>query len=373
MNETKTSKKYFEHLDGTRFFAFFLVFLVHCFVSVDSKIGDSPLYQSVEGFFKVGFLGVDYFFVLSGFLISWVILNEKEKTKKFGFGNFFTRRVLRIWPLYFLIIFLGYGTYYASISYGVEVAGLPPFYNFALFVINFYSICEGIDYLFFLTFLWSISVEEQFYIGYSIIAKLFFKLNLLVLPAMLILISLLYRYLHLENGQQLYFHTFSILGNFGVGILVAYLAQQKNQLFTWLVNRSNVFSSVIYLVLFGSLLYFNELNKMDAFRVFSRLYFSLLFGYIVFEQCFSKNRFLSFGKNRLIKYLGKISFGLYCYHGVVITILIKVLERFNFEETLWHVFLIYPMVVLSVSIGLSALSYRHFESFFLKLKNRFTA
>ena len=355
------------------FFAFFLVFLVHCFVSVDSKIGDSSLYQSVEGFFKVGFLGVDYFFVLSGFLISWVILNEKEKTKKFGFGNFFTRRVLRIWPLYFLIIFLGYGTYYASISYGVEIAGLPPFYNFTLFIVNFYSIYEGVDYLFFLTFLWSISIEEQFYIGYSIIAKLFFKLNLLVLAVILILISLLYRYLHLENGQQLYFHTCSVLGNFGVGILVAYIAQQKNSVFSWLENRSNLFSGVIYFVLFGSLIYYNELNEIDPFRVVSRLYFSLLFGYIIFEQCFSKHRFLSFGKNRVITYLGKISFGLYCYHGVVITILIKTLERLSFDETLWHVFIIYPIIVLVLSIGLSALSYKYFEGFFLKFKKRFAA
>ena len=371
MNETKTSKKYFKHLDGTRFFAFFLVFLVHCFVSVDSKIGNSSIYQSVEEFFKVGFLGVDYFFVLSGFLITWVILHEKNTTKKFDFGNFFIRRVLRIWPLYFLIVFVGFTTYYAFNSYDIEVSGLPPFYNFALFIINFYSIYEGIDYLFFLTFLWSISVEEQFYIGYSIIAKLFFKLNLLVLAVMLILISLLYRYLHLENGQQLYFHTFSIVGNFGVGILVAYLAQQKNQLFTWLVNRSNVFSSVIYLVLFASLICFNELNEWNTFRVFSKLYFSLLFGYIIFEQCFSKYRFLSFGQNRIIKYLGKISFGLYCYHGVVITVLIKVLERFNFQETFWHVFLLYPLIILFVSIGLSAISYKYFEGYFLKLKNKY--
>ena len=371
MNETKTSKKYFKHLDGTRFFAFFLVFLVHCFVSVDSKIGNSSIYQSVEEFFKVGFLGVDYFFVLSGFLITWVILHEKNTTKKFLKTNFFIRRVLRIWPLYFLIVFVGFTTYYAFNSYEIEVSGLPPFYNFALFIINFYSIYEGIDYLFFLTFLWSISVEEQFYIGYSIIAKLFFKLNLLVLAVMLILISLLYRYLHLENGQQLYFHTFSIVGNFGVGILVAYLAQQKNQLFTWLVNRSNVFSSVIYLVLFASLIYFNELNEWNTFRVFSKLYFSLLFGYIIFEQCFSKYRFLSFGQNRIIKYLGKISFGLYCYHGVVVTVLIKVLERFNFQETFWHVFLLYPLIILFVSIGLSAISYKYFEGYFLKLKNKY--
>ena len=371
MKETKTSKKYFEHLDGTRFFAFFLVFLVHCFVSVDSKIGDSSIYQSVEQFFKVGFLGVDYFFVLSGFLIAWVILHEKNTTKKFDFGNFFIRRVLRIWPLYFLIVFAGFLVYYASHSYGIEASGLPPFYNFALFVINFYSIYEGVDYLFFLTFLWSISVEEQFYVGYSIIVKLFFKLNLFLLALLLIVVSIIYRYLNVDFGQQLYFHTFSILGNFGVGILVAYLAQQKNQLFVWLVNRDNVFSGVIYGILFLSLIYFNELNEWNTFRVFSKLYFSLLFGYVIFEQCFSKYRFLSFGQNRIIKYLGKISFGLYCYHGVVVTILIKVLERLNFQETFWHVFLIYPSIILLLSIGLSAVSYKYFEGYFLKLKNRY--
>jgi len=373
MNKLKTENKYFEHLDGTRFFAFLLVFLVHCFVSVDSNIGDSELYKAVEDFFKVGFLGVDFFFVLSGFLISWVILNEKEKTKKFRFGHFFARRALRIWPLYFLIVLLGYTFYYYSVSARMEISGLPPFYNFALFIVNFYSIYEGIDYLFFLTFLWSVSIEEQFYIGYSVLAKVFFRLNLLLVAIVLILVSLVYRFYNIENGQELYFHTFSVLGNFGVGILVAYLAQRKNQIYNWLESRSNLFSSVIYFVLFGSLIYYNELNEIEGFRIFSRLYFSCLFGYIIFEQCFSKDRFLSFGKSRIIKYLGKISFGLYCYHGVVITILIKTLEKFEFEETLWHVFLISPIIILTVSIGLSALSYKYFEGFFLKLKKKYSA
>ena len=373
MNNSITSKRYFKHLDGTRFFAFFMVFLVHCFVSVDEDMGNSQFYIAVEDFCKVGFLGVDYFFVLSGFLISWVILNEKKYTGKFRFRHFFVRRALRIWPLYFLIVFAGYGVFYTSFSMAADISALPPFYNFALFIVNFYSIYEGIEYLFFLTFLWSISIEEQFYIGYSIIAKLFYKLNLLVFAFLLIAASLTYRFFYLDHGPELYFHTFSVLGNFGVGVLIAHIAQRRNLVFNWLKNRSITFSSLVYFIFFGSLIYYNELNEIDSFRVISRLYFSILFGYIIFEQCFLKQRFLSFGKNRFINYLGKISFGLYCYHGVVITILIKTLERLNFEETLWHVFLVYPLIVLIASIGLSALSYKYFEGFFLKLKRRFAA
>jgi len=366
-------KKYFENLDGTRFFAFFMVFLVHCFVSTTESVSDSELYQSVTEFLKIGFLGVDYFFVLSGFLISWVILNEKEKTNKFQLGNFILRRTLRIWPLYFLIVLLGYGLYYYSSNAGTDIAALPPFYNFGLFIVNFYSISEGIDYLFFLTFLWSVSIEEQFYVGYSIVAKMFKKLNLLYLAVALIVVSLMFRAVKLYDGQTLYFHTLSVLGNFGVGILVAYFAKSRNSTFLWLQSRSKIFSNTLYIILFGSLIYYNELNAIPGIRIFLRFYFSLLFGYIVFEQCFSKNRFFSFGKYRIIKYLGKISFGLYCYHGVVITLLLKVLERYSIEETYWHTFLIYPVIILLLTVGISAISYRYFEGPILRLKKRFSA
>ena len=108
MLSPQKSKYYFPNLDASRFWAFIPVYLTHCFYSTNSTIINSNFYVFVQHHLKLGLLGLDYFFVLSGFLITWIIIEEQKQTKKFSLKNFYVRRGLRIFPLYFLMVCIGF-------------------------------------------------------------------------------------------------------------------------------------------------------------------------------------------------------------------------------------------------------------------------
>ena len=365
-----TSKKYFENLDASRFFAFIIVFLAHTFITSSPEIKSSNIFQFVYGWGKIGMLGLEYFFVLSSFLISWIILEEKEKTNSFNIKNFLIRRTLRVWPLYFLIVLIGVLLSYIAKANNVELSPIPPFEYFGLFIINFYIIENGTNFLFFLAFLWSISIEEQFYLFWSFVMK-FLKISLLWLSILLIIISIVFRAIYIDESLQLYFNTISALGNFGIGGITAYLAFYNKSLFRKIINLKKIHNIIIYTVLVLSIVFFHQLNEIKIFTIFSRLYFSILFALYIIEQSYGQHRVFQPGKSVVLNYLGKISYGLYCFHGVVITILIKLLEQLHFTETYWHVFLLYPLIILVFSILFAHLSFRYFENYFLKLKAKF--
>lgn len=364
------SKKYFENLDASRFFAFIIVFLAHTFISVSSEIKSSSIFQFAYDWGKIGMLGLEYFFVLSSFLISWIILEEKKITNSFNIKNFLIRRTLRVWPLYFLIVLIGLSLSVLANQLNIGLESIPPFKYFGLFIINFYIIDNGTNFLFFLAFLWSISIEEQFYIVWSVVMK-YLKINLLWLSISLIIISLVFRAYYINESLQLYFNTVSALGNFGIGGIAAYIAFHKTPLFERLISIKKNQTILLYFILILSIIFFNQLNHFDFFTVFSRLYFSILFALFIIEQSHGKNRFFNPGKSVILNRLGKISYGLYCFHGVVITILIKTLEQFSFIETYWHVFLVYPIIILTLTTLVSHLSFKYFENYFLKLKTKF--
>jgi len=364
------SKKYFDNLDASRFFAFIIVFLAHTFISISPSIKSSGAFQFVYNWGKIGMLGLEYFFVLSSFLISWIILEEQKITSSFNIKNFLLRRTLRVWPLYFLIVIIGILLSFLSHQLNIQIETIPPFKYFGLFIINFYIIENGTNFLFFLAFLWSISIEEQFYIVWSVVMK-YLKINLLWLSILLIVISVVFRAYYIDESLQLYFNTISALGNFGVGGIIAYLAFYNKTLFKKIISINKTQTIALYTILVLSIVFFNQLNQYKLFTVFSRLYFSILFALFILEQSYGKNRFFNPGKSKILNYLGKISYGLYCFHGVVITILIKVLEQFKFTETYWHVFLIYPIIILCFTILISHLSFKYFENYFLKLKSKF--
>ena len=94
-----SNKVFFPNLEGLRFFAFFVVFINHAFASL-GYYNPSKTFVFVRTHFLLnGNLGVSFFFVLSGFLITYLLLKEKELTGKINIKNFYLRRVLRIWPL----------------------------------------------------------------------------------------------------------------------------------------------------------------------------------------------------------------------------------------------------------------------------------
>jgi peptidoglycan/LPS O-acetylase OafA/YrhL len=111
MSSNSNTNVYFPSLNGLRFIAAFMVFLLHFAKqnwgeNFDYNPEDNFIYKSV-----LGDVGVTLFFVLSGFLITYLLLTEQARTSTINIGKFYLRRILRIWPLYFLMILItiGYG------------------------------------------------------------------------------------------------------------------------------------------------------------------------------------------------------------------------------------------------------------------------
>jgi len=283
-------------------------------------------------------------------------------TKNFSWRNFMMRRILRIWPLYFLIIGLGVAVW--LIKPGTSV---PDWWWYMGFLANFYIIKHGDNFLFFLTFLWSISVEEQFYFFWSLLLKWVHRF----LPAIFVLLilgSIIFRFFNYDNGKIMYFHTVSILGNFGVGGLLAYLSFYSKSFLRFIENMPKWATALPYLLLVIFVAFYYTLFSSPVNVAFERLFFSIIFGWIIIEQNFARHSIIKWGNFKPLNYLGKISYGLYMYHGVVLTFL---------AIAGWNNFISYSanigisMLALGITILISAISFKYFERPFLKLKERF--
>ena len=368
-------KKYFKNLDATRFIAFLVVFSEHIFVSINGASLNDGLFQQTTSFFKsFAFLGLEYFFVLSSFLITWIALEEYNRNHFFNASNFIFRRALRVWPLYFLIVLIAYfGGAVFQYFFNGSINSLPPIGYFLTFTVNFFTISHGTEYLFFLVFLWSISIEEQFYILWSIILK--FLINYLKhISFALVIISIVFRayYHYVEfDGNILFFHTLSIIGNFGVGSLAALFCFNNSSFFQYLSFIPKSINYFIYLSFFCLIFLYAKLFSTPFMQIIERLVFSCYFAYFIIEQSYNTNSILKFGRIPLFNYLGKISYGMYCFHGIVITILIKGLNYFNYKEKLIDSLVLYPLIVFCVTLLISVLSFKYFESWFLRKKKKF--
>lgn len=154
----KKESFFFHYLDLLRFVAFLLVFISHSRIHVESSF-----WNFIRP--KFGVIGVKLFFVISGFLITTIMLREKELTKTISLSRFYKRRILRIFPLYFgtlvLILLL-------SMYFGLTENGICDFFRYYFsFLGNFDRIVNNKDTI--NSFigsgvLWSIGIEEQFYL-----------------------------------------------------------------------------------------------------------------------------------------------------------------------------------------------------------------
>lgn len=151
--EAWRARTHFAGLDGLRFFAILSVLFMHCPLTT--------LWGAQLRFFSRGFLGVDFFFVISGFLITTLLLREEDRTGRIALKAFYWRRALRILPL-FLVVITAVGGYYAFVKADALSARSWPFYY--LFLSNFLTVHIPTLYP-----TWSLSVEEQYYLVWPLL------------------------------------------------------------------------------------------------------------------------------------------------------------------------------------------------------------
>jgi len=164
--------------------------IAHAFYAESEEVLNSRVFEWAIKFREVFSFGVPIFFVLSGFLISYLMLKEYKEQGSFNLNNFYMRRVLRIWPLYFIVLIIGFvlfpmlRTYLLHIPY-VENAN-PLLY--ILFLSNFDQLKQGV-----LPFgvglgpTWSVSVEEQFYLFWPLLLLLFSKKKFII-PVLIVMV-----------------------------------------------------------------------------------------------------------------------------------------------------------------------------------------
>lgn len=373
----ESRKIYFPGLNGLRFWAAFLVILHH--------VEQFKLWQNLPNLFKnnffeaIGHQGVSLFFVLSGFLITYLLLAEYEKTHHIAIKNFYIRRILRIWPLYYLIMLIGLFVLPHFITIG-PVSQLHE--HFSLKVLLFLFMLPNVLRVMEAPIVganqaWSVGVEEQFYIIWPLLIRTFRKVLLRFLILFIILkfvVTILMavsldHFLSPDFQYMMYLRTIQRfwdllqIEQMAFGAIGAYV----------LFNKKEKILNVIYhpvtqiLMAVGIVFILTVRFKFIGQTLFDALLFSIL----IINVSTNKNFVLKL-ENRFYSYLGNISFGIYMYHTVCIATVLTILQKTGLDQgnqLLFNAILYGSSVVLT--IGVAAFSYTYFESFFLKQKQRF--
>ena len=356
------SKIYFPQLDSIRGMSFIAIFLFHTLVINYKKLFAGDFVQYL---FNSLPLAIDVFFILSSFLLTYLALNEYKKRGNFSFKNYFTRRVLRIWPLYYFIFILAFIIFPFLANFLHLKMTLPAPLYYALYIANFYTI----DHVFFLKFLWTISVEEQFYLLWGFFLRFFHK-NLSKVIVILFLISISFTLYSIFNGIKYYFNTLTYLFDFGSGALGALLIFRNSRSINWLRNLSlaGAIAFYIYLPLHFVVFYFmNDNTKGTANELtglMNRYLFVLYIALFIVEQMIHSNRTKILEKNRFLVFTGKISYGLYCFHGITIMAITLLVEHFKIDLWNW----VFVLTCFAVNYLIASISYFYLESPFLRLK-----
>ncbi|MFT5822710.1 MAG: peptidoglycan/LPS O-acetylase OafA/YrhL [Crocinitomix sp.] len=372
MTDSTTKKStpiYFPNLDAARFLAAFAVFMLHFSNELRGlfpSISESSIFKAFYLFTSKGSLGVNFFFVLSGFLITYLILNERKNKGHFHLGKFLIRRTLRIWPLYFIIGFIGFVLF--PLIFSDYFTLHDPMYYF-IFMANFDEIWfASNDSINFLTSPWSVAVEEQFYLFWGIVLFGLFKLKafkLEVLIAILFAASFIFQSLNWSQELVIYHHTFAVCQDILMGAFIG-LSLFKGR--KWLERiRAMPKLGVIAVYTIGIMLCLARNKLFDGqFIIIERSVLSLFFAFVILDQIRGDHSFFKFGKIKPFNYLGKISYGIYMYHLVIMYILLRFIPFQDYSIlTSAGIFFI---LSASLTFMISDLSYRFIESNFLSLK-----
>jgi peptidoglycan/LPS O-acetylase OafA/YrhL len=364
--------KYFENLDGWRFLCFLSVFFFHSFHTEVESIKSSPVYSFIKkDFFGNGNIGVNFFFVLSGFLITYLIIQEKNKTNKINVLAFWKRRILRIWPLYFFCVFFGFIIFpYIKQLFGQESMETASWPMYIGFLSNLDIIKNGLPDSSILGVLWSVAIEEQFYFVWPILLAIIPIRYFWTIFISILLLSIQFRYFN--NSYMLHeHHTLSCIGDMAIGGLGAWLITNFAG-FHKRIESMPKYSIFIIYITFILILFFRDefLTANHFFKPFERIIIAGIMILIILEQNYSSKSLFKMSRFKLISNLGKITYGMYCLHFIGILITLKVTEKFGLNQELWQVLILETVVALFITIVISKISYKYFEMPFLLLKDK---
>lgn len=305
--------------------------------------------------FADGWMGVDLFFVLSGFLITGILVDTKHSERYFK--NFYMRRCLRIWPLYYSLLFFMFVfiRFLSPMESHVVFQQSSPWWAYPFFLQNF-LVPVSTNAAGPLGVTWSLAIEEQFYLVWPLLVRFFSYAQLRRIAIVEICISPFLRFYLSQRHVDLYTNVFCRLDGLMVGALLALLVRSNNFLPSKLVKQAWVCLFIAMpLALITAAINANWIvYSLTALASASFVYLSL----------FSAQKWLRvIMTNRFMIYTGTISYGLYLLHKISFGIV----EGLHLDR---HPFLVLP-IILAGSYAIAALSWNLLEKPFLKLKRFF--
>jgi len=365
----RISSLYRPELDALRFFAFFCVFIHHVLPrsarEYQQHLGPT-LSRLLASITNAGSFGLCLFFVLSAYLISELLIRERLRTGTVHIKSFYTRRMLRIWPLYFFGV--GIGLLWAVLS-GVR-KDVTRFLSYLVLAGNWYCTKNGWTRNPMVP-LWSISIEEQFYLLWPAIARKTGEKGMYTVCAIMLADAsgwLFYlTYTHATPDWSIWANTFVQFSMFAAGVLLA-LSLRGNVLS---VNAS----SRILLALAGLgawfisayFLHCKDLNVRPTAIQLNLGYLLVALGCVsLLCACLGLGQAVP----AALVYLGRISYGLYVFHLLALWIAETLLTR--------HVHQYAVRIVATgiagflLTVAMAAVSYRYLETPFLRLKEKFS-
>lgn len=375
---TYSQLRYFNGLNALRFFAAYLVVIHH---AEQIRMKYNLFHLKDFSLFNNGSVAVTFFFSLSGFLISYLLLREHESTGTVAVRKFYMRRILRIWPLYYLLVlvgalilpaFLGFiqHSYEMPYRFGDVIAY---FVLFAPFMVNIrfgHHLLEP---------LWSIGVEEVFYILWAPLWK-FFRKNILWIIAAIFSLRLL-----LLTGaavcewpdtieQLIAMLQFEAMAMGGLAAYWVYHRKspvEKAFIFTrpfqWVVLAFIVAQLGAVRFLSGLWVGFSWLFQTP---VLSSSLLIMAFTWLIVNMAVNTNSVLKLN-HRVFESLGDVSYGIYMYHMLVIFAVILFLQHFLAGLSPLVSTLVFYFLITAGTFLVAFLSKYFFENKFLKLKTRF--
>lgn len=361
-----TEFKYLKGLNTLRFFAAFFVIISHANISL-IKLG---IYADAHlPVFNRGEDAVNFFFTLSGFLITYLMLIEKNKTGSISIRQFYLRRVFRIWPLYFLITLIGFilfSVLYQKI-YGHAYFTFPALKGL-LFFICFLPNYIAVNYQVGLLYpLWSIGVEEQFYLFWAPLIAYCKNYILPIIIGFAVVTTVLYSLVffdvfHFPLHWQKFFITLKYF-EMAIGSLFAYLLFYYYEWYNGSVFTNKIVQAGILLIILW--------HFTIGFSFSSALWFKIiccfLYGLLILNVSVIKNKLIHIDQKAL-NYLGVISYGLYMYHMLVDYFLRTFCEKYGYLLSKNVLVPLYFVVLLAGTILVASFSYKYFERYFLGLK-----
>jgi peptidoglycan/LPS O-acetylase OafA/YrhL len=356
----QAGRQHYPALDGLRGIAILLVVVYHNFGFIN--------------YLFFGWLGVDLFFVLSGFLITDILL--KTLGEKNYLRNFYVRRMLRIFPLYYL----------ALILFLLIIPKLNLQFNIKYYTDNqvwLWTYLQNWLYIFknppqtnTLNHLWSLAVEEQFYLLWPLIILLIRKPKYLLAFITLLLVATLGLRLwiwtnHIADLAYFNLYTFTRIDGICIGCMVA-LLQRIN------INFLKKYTTAIVLFFAGMNFIFFFVNRRYHFTfpylaLAGYSTFAMMFGLLVNEAVTRESKLINFISSiPLLKFFGKISYGFYIFHWPVYLLLSPYLFTWVSGHTNgFAIQFTISLIATLAAVAISWLSYRYYERYFLNMKSKF--